>query len=184
MIPRVWRLLAGYIAAPRQTLAALAILAAVAGLVEAGILVIVVNVAAALARDDATEPIEVPVIGASALVGTLIVMAMVGTVVLLLLHTAITRLNARLSSGVLQGTRRRVIVAFFEADVLVHEPLVGAHPLDAVTTRVGLDADTVDGVDAVVLLADHDVIDYGALDRASYVFDARNRLRGHGVERL
>jgi hypothetical protein len=61
---------------------------------------------------------------------------------------------------------------------------LAAHPLDAVTTRVGLDADTVDGVDAVVLLTGHDVIDYGVLDRASYVFDARNRLRGHGVERL
>jgi ATP-binding cassette subfamily B protein len=115
MIPRVWRLLAGYIAAPRRTLAALAILAAGAGLVEAGILVIVVNVAAALARDEATESIELPVIGASASVATLIVMAMIATAVLLVLHTAVTRLNARVSSAVLQGTRRRAIVAFFEA---------------------------------------------------------------------
>jgi nitrate reductase gamma subunit len=83
MIPRVWRLLAGYIAAPRQTLAALAILAAGAGLVEAGILVIVVNAAAALARDEATDPIEMPVIGAAATVATLIVVAMIGTIVLL-----------------------------------------------------------------------------------------------------
>jgi UDP-N-acetyl-D-mannosaminuronic acid dehydrogenase/UDP-N-acetyl-D-glucosamine dehydrogenase len=39
--------------------------------------------------------------------------------------------------------------------------------------------------DAVVVLTDHDDLDYHLVERAgSYVFDTRNRCRGDNVERL
>jgi UDP-N-acetyl-D-mannosaminuronate dehydrogenase len=67
----------------------------------------------------------------------------------------------------------------------VHDPHVGSHELDLVATRIALSADHLASVDAVVLLTDHDDIDYELVcAHAGYVFDTRNRVRGEHVEAL
>jgi UDP-N-acetyl-D-glucosamine dehydrogenase len=71
------------------------------------------------------------------------------------------------------------------ADVSVHDPHVGSHELDLVATRVALSAGLLASADAVVLLTDHDDIDYELVcAHARYVFDTRNRLPGEHVEAL
>ncbi len=65
---------------------------------------------------------------------------------------------------------------------------VDAHvPPDAApagVTLVPLARAEVAAADLVVLLTDHDEVDYDLLDAASAVFDTRHRLRGPAVERL
>ena len=71
------------------------------------------------------------------------------------------------------------------ADVVVHDNHVGPHELDLIATRVPLSTELVRSCDAVVLLTDHDDVDYELVTRhAGYVFDARNRLRGEQVDLL
>jgi UDP-N-acetyl-D-glucosamine dehydrogenase len=71
------------------------------------------------------------------------------------------------------------------ATVVVHDDHVGAHPLDEVADRVALNQAEVERCDAVVLITDHDDVDYEIVERhASYVFDSRNRLSGDAVEIL
>jgi UDP-N-acetyl-D-glucosamine dehydrogenase len=71
------------------------------------------------------------------------------------------------------------------AEVVVHDEQVGPHELDAIAARVPLSADLIGGCDAVVLVTDHDDVDYDLVTRhAAYVFDARNRMRGEQVESL
>ena len=54
-----------------------------------------------------------------------------------------------------------------------------------IATRVPLTAELLGGCDAVVLVTDHDDVDYDLVTRhAAYVFDARNRMRGEQVELL
>jgi UDP-N-acetyl-D-glucosamine dehydrogenase len=71
------------------------------------------------------------------------------------------------------------------ADVMVHDEHVGPHELDVVAARVPLSAELLAGCDAVVLVTDHDDMDYELVTcHSTYVFDARNRLRGPHVEPL
>jgi UDP-N-acetyl-D-glucosamine dehydrogenase len=71
------------------------------------------------------------------------------------------------------------------ADVVVHDEHVGPHELDLVAPRVPLSVDVLKGCDVVVLVTDHDDVDYDLVTRhAEYVFDARNRMRGGNVELL
>jgi nucleotide sugar dehydrogenase len=71
------------------------------------------------------------------------------------------------------------------ADVMVYEDHVGPHELDVIAERVPLTRDVVERADAVVLVTDHDAVDYELVMRhATYVFDTRNRLRGDCVELL
>ena len=71
------------------------------------------------------------------------------------------------------------------ADVVVHDEHAGPNDLDAVAGRVALTVDEVERADAIVLVTDHDDVDYGLVTRhGRYVFDTRNRLRGDGVELL
>ena len=54
-----------------------------------------------------------------------------------------------------------------------------------IATRVPLTAELLGSCDAVVLVTDHDDVDYDLVTRhADYVFDARNRMRGEQVELL
>jgi UDP-N-acetyl-D-glucosamine dehydrogenase len=74
-------------------------------------------------------------------------------------------------------------LAALGANVRVVDPhLTGAsvpYPL------VELSAAELEGADATVLITDHDAFDYELVaERASYVLDTRNRLRGPAVERL
>ncbi len=83
------------------------------------------------------------------------------------------------SAGVIRG------LIDLGADVSVHDPHVESHELDLVATRVALSADLLASVDVVVVLTDHDDVDYELIcARAAYVFDTRNRLRGEHVEAL
>jgi UDP-N-acetyl-D-glucosamine dehydrogenase len=71
------------------------------------------------------------------------------------------------------------------ATVVVHDEYVGAHPLDEVADRVALDQAQIERCDAIVLVTDHDDVDYDLVERhASYVFDSRNRLRGEAIDVL
>ena len=71
------------------------------------------------------------------------------------------------------------------ADVVVHDEHAGPNDLDAVAGRVALTVEEVERADAIVLVTDHDDVDYGLVTRhGRYVFDTRNRLRGDGVELL
>ena len=67
--------------------------------------------------------------------------------------------------------------------------LADSHVLDAQVpdylTRVACDAETLDWVDAVVLLTDHDDFDYELVEQTkTYVLDTRRRLHGKHVETL
>jgi UDP-N-acetyl-D-glucosamine dehydrogenase len=71
------------------------------------------------------------------------------------------------------------------ADVCVHDSHAAPHPLDAVAPRVELTADELAAADAVVLVTDHDDVDYDlVVEHAGYVLDTRNRLRAPNVEPL
>jgi UDP-N-acetyl-D-glucosamine dehydrogenase len=71
------------------------------------------------------------------------------------------------------------------ADVVVHDDHVGPNALDDVAGRVPLTADEVGRADAIVLVTDHDDVDYDVVTaHGRYVFDTRNRLRNDGVEPL
>ena len=81
--------------------------------------------------------------------------------------------------GTIQG------LAEFGAQVMVHDDHVGPHEVDVFAERVALTSDAVERADVVVLVTDHDDIDYELVTRsASYVFDTRNRIVGDPVEVL
>jgi UDP-N-acetyl-D-glucosamine dehydrogenase len=80
-----------------------------------------------------------------------------------------------------------IIEGFLElgADVRVHDGHVGEYFLDDRMTRVDLSEGEVASADAVVIVTDHDDIDYRLLtDHAPYIFDARHRLSATNVEHL
>ncbi len=69
------------------------------------------------------------------------------------------------------------------ADVRVADPHVAAGATEL--RHVELTADEVQDADAVVVVTDHDSFDYDmVLNRARYVLDTRNRIRGPRVEAL
>ena len=71
------------------------------------------------------------------------------------------------------------------ARVLVHDPHVGTHPIDAEAPRVAMSVEEVAAADAVLLLTDHDDVDYDLVNRhARYLLDTRNRVTGDCVEAL
>jgi nucleotide sugar dehydrogenase len=71
------------------------------------------------------------------------------------------------------------------ADVRVHDTHCDAHPLDARAPRVQLSVDEVSAADLVVLVTDHDDVDYDlVVHHAPYVFDTRHKLTGDNVEHL
>jgi UDP-N-acetyl-D-glucosamine dehydrogenase len=69
------------------------------------------------------------------------------------------------------------------ADVHVVDPHVTEQP-NLCGTRVDLCDQEVRDADAVILLTDHDDLDYSLLAQARYVLDTRNRAVGPNVERL
>jgi UDP-N-acetyl-D-glucosamine dehydrogenase len=71
------------------------------------------------------------------------------------------------------------------ARVSVADNYVQADALNGEVTRVSVSADVVREANAVVILTDHDGIDYGLVEReARWVLDCRNRLCGDKVESL
>jgi UDP-N-acetyl-D-glucosamine dehydrogenase len=71
------------------------------------------------------------------------------------------------------------------ARVSVADNYVQADALNGEVTRVSVSADVVREANAVVILTDHDGIDYALVEReARWVLDCRNRLCGDKVESL
>jgi UDP-N-acetyl-D-glucosamine dehydrogenase len=71
------------------------------------------------------------------------------------------------------------------AEVVVHDAHVDAFHLDDQAARVELSAEELSAADAVVLITDHDDVDYDlVLASAGYIFDSRHRLTGDNVELL
>ncbi len=71
------------------------------------------------------------------------------------------------------------------ADVRIHDPHVEHYELENDTTSVDLTAAELSAADAVVLITDHDDVDYDlVLAHADYIFDSRNRLKGLNVETI
>lgn len=71
------------------------------------------------------------------------------------------------------------------AEVRVHDNHVGAHPIDSIVPRIELTVDEISRADVVVLITDHDDVDYDLVARhARYLLDTRNRLAGVNVESL
>ncbi len=71
------------------------------------------------------------------------------------------------------------------ASLQVHDPHVVDYELDDFIERVDLTEEVLVGADVVVLVTDHDDVDYDlVVDTADYVFDARHRLNQTKVEQL
>ncbi|MEZ5341248.1 MAG: nucleotide sugar dehydrogenase [Acidimicrobiales bacterium] len=71
------------------------------------------------------------------------------------------------------------------ANVTVHDSHVDGFHLDAQAARVDLTIETIKNADAIVLITDHDDVDYDLiLANADYIFDARHRIFGDNVEQL
>ncbi len=71
------------------------------------------------------------------------------------------------------------------AQVVVHDSHVDRFHLDAQAPRVELTPTEVASADVVVLITDHDDVDYDlVVEHAGYVFDSRHRVSGDNVELL
>jgi len=71
------------------------------------------------------------------------------------------------------------------ATLRVHDPHVQAFELRDLVELVPLSVEEVQAADAVVLLTDHDDVDYSVVTaNADYIFDTRHRLSGENVESL
>lgn len=71
------------------------------------------------------------------------------------------------------------------AAVSVHDGWAGPHHIDDVAPRVELEAADLKETDAVVIVTDHDNVDYEMITRhAGFVFDCRNRITDGSAELL
>ncbi|MGI9604730.1 MAG: nucleotide sugar dehydrogenase [Acidimicrobiales bacterium] len=83
------------------------------------------------------------------------------------------------ATGVIEG-----LVAM-GADVRIHDTWVDHYELYDRAPRVDLSSDELSAADAVVIVTDHDDVDYDLIaTEADYVFDARHRMEGSAVEHL
>lgn len=83
------------------------------------------------------------------------------------------------ATGVIEG------LLALGAQVHVHDVHCGPHPIDARAPRVELSDELLTTSDLVVLVTDHDDVDYASVVRlAPYVFDTRHKLVGDNVEHL
>jgi nucleotide sugar dehydrogenase len=73
----------------------------------------------------------------------------------------------------------------FGSTVLVHDPYVEGQDLGLPVEHVALDPEVLHTSDIVVIMTDHDNVDYAMIaDHAPFVFDTRNRATGNSVEYL
>jgi len=71
------------------------------------------------------------------------------------------------------------------AQVLVHDDHVGDHEIDGIAGRVELTAEQLEAADAVVLVTDHDDLDFAKITaHARYILDTRHRLPPNVAEHL
>lgn len=115
VILRSWALLRPHILHPVRRALALSATSAVAGFLEASVLVIVVNVASAVSKGTSETAVNMPIVGISFGTGALLWIAGGAAVGLFALHMLVARLQASLSANVLASVRRRVVTAFLQA---------------------------------------------------------------------
>jgi UDP-N-acetyl-D-glucosamine dehydrogenase len=83
------------------------------------------------------------------------------------------------------GLRVADLLLRLGADVRAVDPYVVEEHVDPRVRLVECTAEEIGGADIVVLLTDHDVIDYDlVVERAAYILDTRKRLVGPTVEYL
>jgi len=71
------------------------------------------------------------------------------------------------------------------AEVRVHDSWAAKHNIDVVASRVELTPDELRRADAVVLVTDHDDLDFDLIvEHSQYILDTRNRITGQNVDRL
>jgi nucleotide sugar dehydrogenase len=71
------------------------------------------------------------------------------------------------------------------ADVRVHDTHCDSHPIDGRAPRTPLTPEVLSTSDVVVLITDHDDVDYDlVVAQSAYVFDTRHKLSGDCVEHL
>ncbi len=90
------------------------------------------------------------------------------------------------SSDARESPAVRVVELLSElgADLHIVDPLVPSH-MTAGGTRVELSREEIEAADLVVVLTDHDELDWDLiLDSQTPIFDTRNRLKGDHVHRL
>lgn len=115
MILNTWRLLHPYIRRPIRGFALLGCSTALAGILEAMVLVIVVNVALAITQGTASDSIVLPIFDSAASSGALLWVAAGGALFIFLLHTATARLTSKLSTDVLESGREQALRAYLQA---------------------------------------------------------------------
>jgi ABC-type multidrug transport system fused ATPase/permease subunit len=108
----VARQLRPFLRRPRLDLAIIATASAVAGLLEAAVLILVVNGAVAITDGTSSMPIELPIVGVEASIGQVLWTAAGLTVAVALLNTVVSWLSARVGTEVLETSRHRAIEAF------------------------------------------------------------------------
>ncbi len=97
---------------PRIDLLIIASASAIAGLLEAAVLILVVNGAVAIADGTSAMPIELPVIGVEASIGQVLWTAAGLTIAVAMVNTVVSWLSARVGTEVLETSRHRTIEAF------------------------------------------------------------------------
>lgn len=115
MIRRTWKLLRPHVSHPVRQALVLSAAAALAGVLEASVLVIVVNVATAVTRGGANGPVDIPTVGVSLRTGSLLWIAGSCALGLFALHIVVSRLQSALSAGVLASVRRQALSAYLRA---------------------------------------------------------------------
>ena len=109
---RVAQQLRPFLRRPRIDLLIIASASAIAGLLEAAVLILVVNGAVAIADGTSALPIELPVIGIEASIGQVLWTAAGLTIAVAMVNTVVSWLSARVGTEVLETSRHRTIEAF------------------------------------------------------------------------
>lgn len=109
---RVAQQLRPFLRRPVVDVSVLAALSAVVGLLEATVLILVVNAAVAIADGASAAPIELPIIGIDASIDQVLWAAAGLTIAVALTNTIVSWLSARVGTEVLETSRHRTIQAF------------------------------------------------------------------------
>ena len=91
------------------------LIAAVAGLAEAGVLVLVVRAALSLADTGADEGLDLPFTTSTVPMGTTLWWAAALVIITITLHALLSRMNAKLAADILESGRSRSVAAFVAA---------------------------------------------------------------------
>jgi ATP-binding cassette subfamily B protein len=100
---------------PRIDLLLIAGVSALAGVLEAAVLILVVNAAVAIADGTSAQPIDLPIIGVEASISQVLWCAAGLTIAVAAANAIVSWLSARVGTEVLESARHRTIAAFLGA---------------------------------------------------------------------